>query len=195
MDSPQRKKISKTVLGFMQDPEKVHLLRTMLLSPETTKEEQEPKAETTIHKVGAFWVSTPVWGAIGVLIGAVASQVSLKFLFLGVWGVLWFHEAKKTKRIGLFRKDAKRLIYTKTYGPQESSFMTAYGPELSQTMKDKLEGLQAEQALLVHAEFGWEDHASKQIHEFCVWLQPGYLGVIGQSEVWHSCFAHNAMRH
>ena len=333
MDSPQRKKFNKTVLGFMQDPEKLHLLRTMLCSPETAKEEDEPKAETTKHKIGTFWSSGPVWAVVGMIATLVATQLSLKLLFAVAWAVVFIefvrcgffakratqilgnatagvilvavfyggwkmtpkpkeeptldqqlaafankfpwlaHPPEKptpvavssqsstepqafigntnislgqysvgapletridiknisqaiannagaigqmyvvdTKPIGihgehmvpkseddrtyaLFLKDAKRRGFTKTYGPGETAFLTAYGPELTLPMKDKLEGLQAEKALLVHAEFGWEDHGGKHMHEFCMWLQPGYLGVTGQSQVWHNCFGHNGMRH
>ena len=49
-----------------------------------------PKTEIVQGKIkfAKIWNSTPAWGAIGMLIGAVASQISISLLCFGVWCVL-----------------------------------------------------------------------------------------------------------
>ncbi|HWF38468.1 MAG TPA: hypothetical protein VG322_08115, partial [Candidatus Acidoferrales bacterium] len=69
----------------------------------------EPKitSPSIKEKLGVFWGSTPVWSAICLLIGAYASQVSLKLLWFGAWVVLsseiWrvrFFEGRTLKVVG-----------------------------------------------------------------------------------------------
>lgn len=56
----------------------------------------------TIH---TFWQSTPIWGGIGVLIGMVASQLSLKMVYIAVWGVFLFEFV----RVGFFRRRSYKV--------------------------------------------------------------------------------------
>ena len=61
---------------------------------------REPEKSTIWQKVGRYWGSTPVWGVIGMLFGAIASQVSLRLLFIIAWGALF----AEFVRIRLFTK-------------------------------------------------------------------------------------------
>jgi hypothetical protein len=69
-------------------------------SPETQPE------QTTRNSLSTFWGSTPVWGAIGVLIGAIAAQISLKLLFVAAWAVLFMEFI----RAGFFRSPLFKLL-------------------------------------------------------------------------------------
>jgi hypothetical protein len=57
-------------------------------------------------KFSTFWGSTPIWTGIGVLIGAMASQLSLKLLFVAVWGIFVFEFV----RVGFFKEKVAKLI-------------------------------------------------------------------------------------
>jgi len=53
---------------------------------------EEPTATnpTPRKKFAELWASTPVWGIIGVLVGAIVSQISLNLIFALTWAVLCF---------------------------------------------------------------------------------------------------------
>lgn len=74
--------------------------KTLPRSPEPPLEERQTS------KFSAFWGSTPVWGAIGVLIGAIASQLSLKLLFVAAWGIFLFEFI----RVGFFKRPMSKVF-------------------------------------------------------------------------------------
>jgi hypothetical protein len=107
VDSKQRTKFSATVLRWLQDPEKERTLRNLLTSPDAIQEGHKSEVETTRRKFSIFWGSTPAWAVIGMIAGVVASQWSLKVLFVVAWGVFFgefirvkFFEKRTAKIIG-----------------------------------------------------------------------------------------------
>jgi len=66
----------------------------------------EPMPEKVSSKLATFWGSTPIWGGIGLLIGAIASQLSLKLLFVAVWGIFVF----EFLRVGFFKQRATKVM-------------------------------------------------------------------------------------
>lgn len=105
MDSGQRHRFIQQLLKLTSDPERRSVARDLFcdhnaLRPSITAELTPPK------KVSTFWGSTPVWGAMGVLIGAIGSQISLKFLLIAVWGTLWVEFV----RVGFFPSRLMRRI-------------------------------------------------------------------------------------
>jgi hypothetical protein len=105
MDSSQRNKFIKQLLTLVSDPERmglaIDLFTDRMAVPSPSKAESKPT-----NKLSTFWGSTPVWGGIGVLVGAVASQLSLKLLFIAVWAVFVF----EFTRVGFFTVRAKAII-------------------------------------------------------------------------------------
>src|ERR1035438_7936400 len=61
---------------------------------------------STSEKLAAIWGSTPVWGVVGVLIGAIVAQLSLQLLFIGVAIVLWL----EVVRVGFFKHQITKII-------------------------------------------------------------------------------------
>ena len=106
MDSKQRTKFSATVLRWLQDPEKERMLRNLLVSPEAIQEEHKSEVETTRKKFSIFWGSTPAWAVIGMIAGVVASQWSLKVLFVVAWGVFFWEFI----RVKVFEKRTTKII-------------------------------------------------------------------------------------
>lgn len=105
MDSGQRHRFIQQLLKLTSDPERRSVARDLFcdhnaLRPSITAELTPPK------KLSTFWGSTPVWGAMGVLIGAIGSQISLKFLLMAVWGTLWVEFV----RVGFFPSRLMRRI-------------------------------------------------------------------------------------
>src|SRR5258708_3711641 len=56
--------------------------------------------DTFRTKLSAFWGSTPVWAAIGVLGGALGSQISLRLMYVGMWMLTVF----EFMRVGFFER-------------------------------------------------------------------------------------------
>lgn len=104
MDSHQRKKFVSTALRLLQDPEKAQLLRNLLVSPENA--EAKAPVETIRSKIGTFWGSTPFWAVIGMVIGAIAAQISLKSLFFAAWLIT----LAEFVRVGFFENKNKRVV-------------------------------------------------------------------------------------
>jgi hypothetical protein len=63
-------------------------------------------------KLGSFWGSTPIWGAIGVLIGAIVSQVSIRLLFIVVWAVVFMEFV----RVGFFERRLVKVFGNIAFG-------------------------------------------------------------------------------
>ncbi|MGA7057995.1 MAG: hypothetical protein WBY78_11210, partial [Terriglobales bacterium] len=63
-------------------------------------------AHSVFEKLAAIWGSTPVWGAVGVLIGAIVAQLSLQLLFIGVAIILWL----EVVRVGFFKHQVTKII-------------------------------------------------------------------------------------
>ena len=106
MDGQQRKKYATQTLRDMQDPEKVHVLRTLLGSTEREKETAPVRPESTKEKLWGLWSSTAGGAAICLLIGAYVSQLSLHLLYVGVWGVLFF----EALRVRLFETRSRMIV-------------------------------------------------------------------------------------
>jgi hypothetical protein len=64
------------------------------------------------ERLGSFWGSTPIWGAIGVLIGAIVSQLSIKLLFIGVWVVVLMEFV----RVGFFERTFAKVFGNIVFG-------------------------------------------------------------------------------
>lgn len=87
MDSGQRHRFIKQFLKLTSDPERRRLASDLLSErenqPRTTDEPEVKK------RISRLWESTSAWGAISVLAAFMISQLSLKFVFVLVWGTLW----------------------------------------------------------------------------------------------------------
>lgn len=104
-NSQQRKKAKKAQERMANDlADKI----AKRLEPKSTTSEESPKTEavTLRTRLSGFWGSTPVWGGIGILVGAIASQVSLKLLFAAVWGIFLFEFV----RVGFFARRFGRVV-------------------------------------------------------------------------------------
>src|SRR5579872_833035 len=87
MDASQRQKVTQQLLKITSDPERRNLAR-QLFCEDGAKPEM---VDTAVHKVSTFWRSTPVWGAISVLLSMfLASRISFKVAVFLCWAVLWF---------------------------------------------------------------------------------------------------------
>ena len=62
----------------------------MTIPPRKLVEEPSSNPPTTRSKLETFWSSTPVWGVLGLLGGAMISILSLKIVFGLAWAVLCF---------------------------------------------------------------------------------------------------------
>jgi hypothetical protein len=62
--------------------------------------DEEWSARSLREKMVSFWGSTPIWGAIGVLIGEMVSQLSIRLLFFAVWAVVFVEFV----RVGFFER-------------------------------------------------------------------------------------------
>jgi len=98
--SHQRKVVKKVIKKALEEGLQAHL---PVAAPKSSDEERP----TVWQKIGHFWGSTPIWGGLALLIGVVASQLSLKLLFVAVWGVFVFEFMRagfiRTKKIlGVF---------------------------------------------------------------------------------------------
>ena len=109
-NSRQRKKAKKSEERIVDEVAKrLSLYRETDTSPPaaSSKEQQPMGQEISIRqKSSAFWGSTPVWGGIGVLIGAIASQLSLKLLFVAVWAVF----IAEFIRVGFFKQRRGKIF-------------------------------------------------------------------------------------
>src|SRR5580700_1050009 len=87
-NSRQRKQSKKTEDRIAEEVTKRLLSRGETDAvPQAANSKERQSAEQGIsikQKTATFWASTPVWGGIAVLIGAIASQLSLVFLFFAV---------------------------------------------------------------------------------------------------------------
>ncbi len=83
---------------------KLSLPRTDTEIPVATSKTEEPKVGIR-EKASIFWGSTPAWAVIGMIAGVVASQLSLKLLFVIAWTVT-FGEFIRVK----FFEKRKRII-------------------------------------------------------------------------------------
>ena len=74
MDAKQRKQFNKTVLGFLQDPEKVHLLQNILAVPlPVTTEEQSSKPTNTLLY---YFIRTLGTASLGIGVAALMTEIS-----------------------------------------------------------------------------------------------------------------------
>jgi len=99
VDSRQNIKLIRQLLEIIRDPEKASIAKAMfqfggddvpIVSPAEAKPKERKSWPVLFKKkLADIWNSTPVWGAIGVLIGAIIGQLSRKLLFVGAWIVLW----------------------------------------------------------------------------------------------------------
>src|ERR1700685_2817244 len=105
MDSGQRHRFIQQVLKLASDPERRRLVADLfnnhMAAPSSSDAEPKPT-----KKLSTFWSSTPLWGGIGVLVGAIASQLSLKLLFVAVWGVFLFEFI----RVGFFPGKVRKIV-------------------------------------------------------------------------------------
>src|SRR6266852_570826 len=111
MDSSQRHRFIQQLLKLASDPERKRLAADLFGDHVAVESSKSTESRATT-KVSIFWGSTPVWGAIGVLIGAIASQISLKLLLLAVWATLWVEFV----RVGFFPSYLIRRICNTAVG-------------------------------------------------------------------------------
>lgn len=74
------------------------------------------------------------------------------------------------------------------YGPNETTWTTALGPELDEQMSKELTN--QTKAILHVVEYRWNDSAGVHINDVCEWLQPNSF-LPNNPEVWHYCSRHN----
>jgi hypothetical protein len=84
VNAGERQKFTQQLLRIVTDPERRRVAAELFDSP-VPLPGPSPKAKP----LSILWGSTPAWGAVGVLFGVIASQVSLKLLVFGVWATLW----------------------------------------------------------------------------------------------------------
>jgi hypothetical protein len=104
MDAGQRHRFIQQVLRLVSDPEK-RRLATDLFNDQTATP-GAPAEPSTAKRISTFWRSTPIWGGLGVLSGAIASQLSLKLLFVAVWGIFLF----EVIRVGFFSGMVRKIV-------------------------------------------------------------------------------------
>ncbi len=104
MDSGQRHKYIQQLLKLASDPERKRLASDLFSDHSVML--SSTNAPPPEKKLWKFWGSTPIWGGIGVLAGYFASQVSLKLLFVAVWGLFVFEFV----RVGFFARTITKAV-------------------------------------------------------------------------------------
>jgi hypothetical protein len=105
MDAGQRHKFIQQLLKLASDPER-RRLATDLFNDHISVASPGGVEPKSTKKLWTFWGSTPVWGGIGVIAGAIASQLSLKLLFVAVWGIFLFESI----RVEFFSGKVKKVV-------------------------------------------------------------------------------------
>lgn len=97
MDATQRQKVTQQLLKIANNPDRRSVARHLFCEEEqvAVRALPSPSIETRFHRV---WTSTPIWGALGVLLGAIVGHISRLLLFVFVGVVIWVD----LMRVGFF---------------------------------------------------------------------------------------------
>jgi hypothetical protein len=83
----QQRKAERKAAERIQRTVESNLRRDLAISVQVSAD--NPKEFTTRQKLGRYWTSTPVWGAITMLAGLLVSRVSIGLVYLLVWAALF----------------------------------------------------------------------------------------------------------
>ncbi len=77
---------------------------------------------------------------------------------------------------------------TRTYGPNQNDFSSAYGPILD---AETLKAITNETKAIFHAtSYLWRDGGGEHVNEVCEWMQPNSFEP-NRAQIWHYCNHHN----